>query len=159
MKGYLFIDTCHDAEWIRCQHSFVCFMFVNMRLFFCNKSGLNINNSGLILPLWTNPIFPPFLNFQNNLLISLSVDKAIRRGQRNDQSLTFVWWQIHNFLNMVQWFDLNVFRYKWIFILEIFRDHRLFESYCYLLQLYVWHVIWYQDPLLILAVLKVLVFI
>lgn len=65
MKGYLFIDTYHDEEWIRCLHSFVCFMFVNIRLFLCNKSGLNINYSGLNLPLWTNQDFFFFFNLFN----------------------------------------------------------------------------------------------
>lgn len=47
LKSNLFIDTCHDAGSGVYMHLF--FMSVNMRLFFCNKSGLNINYSGLNL--------------------------------------------------------------------------------------------------------------
>lgn len=60
--------------------------FVNMRLFFCNKSGLNINHSGLILPLWTKQRFCFSATvFQNQVLVSVSVVGNKKRARKKTE--------------------------------------------------------------------------
>lgn len=60
--------------------------FVNMRLFFCNKSGLNINYSGLILPLWTKQRFCFSATvFQNQVLVSVSVVGNKKRARKKTE--------------------------------------------------------------------------